>query len=344
MCVIPTLRARCISDFNTFIEKRTDDSFARMKNAGPTPLTRMRRYLAAGDPDDFEPAFITIYGLIATQGQRSASPLGAWLYDAGIVDETFPGAVQALGMQELSRGTVLDMILHARDAGTYASLFPPGTLEKLPNATAATPLSPELISDLANHLPENIDKTFPAFPVPNLPDSADPVKADVSFGLGVATMQELAAVPIALALPESQAFLDDWATRAKRYGKTPADAKVVDSIRDGLRMHYPLDAAVISESATGRLGELNAILGSEHARRAAVAVNAMQIAFNASYIRSAPNATTYTELLGKLSDADAAFPELSKRRAQLVAVKPADFSQQYRLAVSLVDYLLANIR
>lgn len=87
MCVIPTLRARCISDFNTFVDKRTDDSFARLKNAGPTPLTRMRHYLAAGDPDDFEPAFITIYGLIAPQGQRSASPLGAWLYDAGAFPE-----------------------------------------------------------------------------------------------------------------------------------------------------------------------------------------------------------------------------------------------------------------
>jgi hypothetical protein len=343
MCVIATLRARCASDFATFIDKRNDDSFAHLKGTGPTPLTRMRRYLAAGDPDDFEPAFIGIYGLIASAGQRTASPLGAWLYDAGIVDETFPGAVQQLGMQQMSRGTLMDMILHIRDAGAYGSLFPAGSIEKLGAVTATTALPAEFITDIATHLPENIDKTFPADPIPRLPDPADPVKADIAFGLALGTMQELAEVPIALALPESQAFLDDWVVRAKRYAKTPADAKVLADTRDGLRMHYPIDAELISTAAKGHAGEIHTMLGTERDRRASLAVNAMQIAFNASYVRSSANAALYTELVGKLSDADSAFPELAKRRAQLAALKSTDFPGQFRLATSLVDYLTAGL-
>jgi hypothetical protein len=343
MCVIATLRARCTSDFATFVDKRTDDSFAHLTHGGPTPLTRMRRYLAAGDPDDFEPAFISIYGLIAPTGMRAASPLGAWLYDAGIVDETFPGSVQQLGMQQMSRGTLIDMILHIRDAGAYASLFPAGSIEKLGAVNATTPLPPEFITDISAHLPENIDKTFPADPIPRLPDPADPVKADVAFGLALGTMQELAEVPIALALPESQAFLDDWVVRAKRYAKTPADAKVIADTRDGLRMRYPIDADVISAAAKGHAGELNAMLGSEHDRRASLAVNAMQVAFNASYVRSAANAAVYTEIVGKLSDADSAFPELAKRRAAIAALKSTDFAGQFRLATSMVDYLMAGM-
>jgi len=343
MCAIATLRASCKADFETFVGKRTDDSFSHIQNIGPTPLSRMRHYIAGGDPDDFEPEFIKIYGITASVGERAASPRAAWLYDAGIVDETFPGAVQVLSMQLLSRGTLLDMILHIRDAGPYSTLFPAGSLEKLGDASATTPLPPEMVSDIAVHLPENIDKAFPAQPVPRLPDPIDPVRADVAFGLALGTQQELVDLPVALALPESQRFLDDWAVRAKRYAKTDADNTLIDAMRDGLRVRYPVDAAALTAAGTEHLADINTMLGNEHSRRAAVALNAMQIAYNASYVRSAPNATIYCTVLGKLSDADAAFPELTRRRAQLAAAKPADFPTQYRLATSLVDYLLAGM-
>ncbi len=327
MCAIPLLVARCRSDFDAFAGG-DEAVFDRVPGLGPAPLAHMRSYFATGDPASFPHGFATIRTATAPASLRRANAAAAWAMDEGIVDETVDAALHA-DVAIYATPPVAEMLRSARDGGPDAAILGAATL---PSGTA------RFSAAVIDRLPRLIDARHPAAAVPSLPSSGGD-RGDVELGIGFATVFQLCESPEVAALPESQAFLDQFFAVAARFSTVPGAAGRLARDRGGLRFDRSFDLARVRASEDDLIAYQN-VLRPATLRRVLVGQFADQIGYNATVQRDTGFFTNATRSITQWNDADDAYPGLAKRRVALGLLAAGDFAGQRRAALALLGFLL----
>jgi len=329
------MRARCMSDVDTFLGARGDADFKEVPKIGPHPATGLRAYVTNGDRDAFDRALYWINSTTSPEPMWKTDPSGAAAYDAGIEAVFFPAALGNMAFEYLSIGPVIDISNHL-------ALVPPDALPldvaplRVRVREEASPLGSRLAPGtvpFAKSLVEAIDAAVPGAPLATFSYPAGPA-GDATLGIAYSTVNELTDSAEWASQADAQRFFDDYTARLRAIA--PAQAPEISVLRAKLRGGAAFrsgDAVTASSQVFIKL--LTALPARQ---RLLLGSFAAQMPYNAAVFRDADNAGMFLRVLGSLDALDTV-PGFSMARAEANAIAPTDWLKQYALGVRLVDLI-----